>query len=276
MANESMRYETFAPPAELAPFVDCFWVLTGTPRPGDIEPEVVLPDGKTELIVHFGDPFLKLEGQAYLKQAPVLLSGQLTERILLKPSGAVGIAAARFHPAGPARFFALEFESIVDQVVDFRGHEPELADDLLSRIVAAASSTDRVAILRTTLMHLLSRESEEDVYVRQACRHIMQSGGDSTVGDIVKVIGFSERQLERKFKRQVGVGVKTLLRIARFQRFIAMANGQGGLTLADAALSCGYFDQAHFIRDFAKFSGVSPLTYLRAAHEMSDHFTKPV
>ncbi|CAN5182332.1 hypothetical protein BH10PSE6_BH10PSE6_10770 [soil metagenome] len=47
------------------------------------------------------------------------------------------------------------------------------------------------------------------------------------------------------------------------------------LTLADAAAACGYYDQSHFIRDFTKFSGMSPMKYLSSSHVMSDHLTTP-
>ena len=58
--------------------------------------------------------------------------------------------------------------------------------------------------------------------------------------DLVKLIGFSERQLQRKFKRQVGITPKILSRIMRFQKFLAMTKEANKLTLADAAAACGY------------------------------------
>jgi AraC-like DNA-binding protein len=276
-----MYYRTFPPPPALEPFVDCIWVLAGAAREGGSESEIVLPDGKTELIVHFGDDFLKAEidtatGQeAFVRQARVLMSGQLTRRILLKPVGEIGVVSARFHPAGAARFFDLPYEDIVDQVVDFAVYEKDLAATLHRDMTAAADHEHRVETMRDLLASLLIRESEEDVFVRQACRYITQSQGEYSVQDLVKLIGFSERQLERKFKKQVGITPKVLARIMRFQKFLALTQTTKELTLTDAALACGYYDQSHFIRDFTKFSGVSPLTYLTTDHALSDHFTAP-
>jgi hypothetical protein len=62
--------------------------LLGSASETPAEPEIVLPDGKTELIVHFGDDFFKFERNSktakdeYMRQARVLMSGQLTERTL--------------------------------------------------------------------------------------------------------------------------------------------------------------------------------------------------
>jgi hypothetical protein len=94
--GSELIYKTIEPCAELEPFVECFWLLAA-PRNDQEEPrnEIVLPDGKTELIVHFGDDFSKLEKTSwneskFVRQARVLMSGQLTEHIVLKPSGAIG------------------------------------------------------------------------------------------------------------------------------------------------------------------------------------------
>lgn len=274
-----MYYQTFPPPKDLEDYVDCFWVLAAPEGSGD--PEIVLPDGKTELIVHFGQHFLKSEidpatGTAtFVEQARVLMSGQLTERIWLKSSGEIGVVSVRFNPAGAARFFDLPYEDLVDRVVDFHRFEPDVSKTLHDAIGAAPSHEARVEIMRDLLVSLLRRESEEDVFVRQACRYIMKSEGEYSVQELVKLIGFSERQLERKFKKQVGISPKTLSRIMRFQRFLALTKRQSDMTLAEAAHSCGYYDQSHFIRDFTKFAGVSPLNYLTAAHVISDHFTDP-
>jgi len=270
-----MIYKTLEPSPALEPFVDCLWILAAEKGAGEAEPEIVLPDGKTELIVHFGDDFLKLEGHGFVRQARVLMSGQLTGRITLRPTGEIGVLAARFKPAGAARFFQVPYEEIVDQVVDFGDYEREVAAALHDEVARSASLDARLAVMSAFLESRLRQESQEDVFVRQACQYITTSEGEYTVQELVKLIGFSERQLERKFKRQVGITPKILSRIMRFQKFLALTKTQDLKTLADAALACGYYDQSHFIRDFTRFSGVSPMHYLSTSHAMSDHFTTP-
>ena len=270
-----MFYKTLPPPARLEPFVDCIWVLAAAKGDAEPEPEIVLPDGKTELVVHFGDAFLKLEGSSYERQARVLMSGQLTERIMLKPTGEIGVVSIRFKAAGAARFFDVPYEEIVDRVVDFADFEPAFSATIHERVARAGSHDERLAAMIAVLEERLTRESKEDIFVRQACQYIVRSEGEYSVQELVKLIGFSERQLERKFKRQVGITPKILSRLMRFQKFLAMAKEANTLTLADAATACGYYDQSHFIRDFTKFSGMSPMKYLSSSHAMSDHLTTP-
>ncbi len=271
-----MLYETLPPPAHLEPFVDCVWLLAASKGSGDPEPEIVLPDGKTELVVHFGDAFLKLEGDTYERQARVLMSGQLTERIMLKPTGEIGVVSIRFKAAGAARFFDVPYDKLVDRVVDFAEFEPAFSAAIHDRIARCESHDERLAAMIAVLEERLTQESREDIFIRQACQHIVRSEGDYSAQDLVKLIGYSERQLERKFKRQVGITPKTLSRIVRLQKFLAMTKETNTLTLADAAAACGYYDQSHFIRDFTKFSGVSPMKYLSGNRVMSDHLTTPI
>jgi AraC-like DNA-binding protein len=270
-----MLYKTQPPPAHLEPFVDCVWLLAAPRGGGDPEPEIVLPDGKTELIVHFGDAFLKLEGDTYQRQARVLMSGQLTERIMLKPTGEIGVVSIRFKAAGAARFFDVPYERLVDRVVDFAEFEPAFSVAIHDRIARCESHDERLAAMIAVLEERLMQESVEDIFIRQACQHIVRSQGDYSAQELVKLIGYSERQLERKFKKQVGIPPKTLSRIVRFQKFLAMTKEANTLTLARAAAACGYYDQSHFIKDFTKFSGVSPMKYMSGNHVMSDHLTTP-
>lgn len=271
-----MFYKSLPAPQILESFVDCIWILAAPKANEEVEPELVMPDGKTELIVHFGEAFTKLEGSSYVQQARVLMSGQLTERILLKPLGEIGVVSVRFKAAGAARFFDVPYVDIVDRVVDFSDFEPEFSTTIHKRIAQCTSHDERLSVMAKAIEERLTAESEEDIFVRQACQYITASGGEYSVQELVKLIGFSERQLERKFKKQVGLTPKTLSRIMRFQKFIAMTKEFNALTLSDASIACGYFDQSHFIRDFTKFSGVSPVTYLNTTHVMSDHFTTPL
>lgn len=270
------------PCAQLEDFVECFWILSAPASQEPVEPEIVLPDGKTELLVHFGDDILMREmnpqtkKEEFTRQARVLICGQLTKRIYLLPSGKVGVVAVRFKAAGAARFFDLPFDKIVDRVADLSLFDASLATRLAQGVKLSESVDARFKVLNDILLSRLKQESKEDIFVRQACRYIDRSEGEYSTDELVKLIGFSERQLQRKFKQQVGISPKLLSRILRFQKFIEVARTTPSLTLTEASASCGYYDQSHFIRDFTEFSGVSPLTYLSSEHAFSDHFTSPI
>lgn len=271
-----MIYKTRPPHKLLEPYVDCIWLLVSTDVRPVPEPEIVLPDGKIELIVHFGDHFEKLEsGKKFVKQARTLLSGQLTEKIFLRSTGSIGMVAVRFKPGGSSRFFRFPHDEISDQVLNFRDIAESESIQLQEQILNALTHDEQMLILENFLIGRMEKQNPKlnDSFVLQACRYIVQSGGEYTVNDLVKLTGTSERQLERRFKSEVGLSPKMLLRIARFQRFLSMS-GSGKITsLTDAALVCGYYDQAHFIRDFHAFSGVSPTAYLSQTHVISSFFT---
>jgi AraC-like DNA-binding protein len=67
-------------------------------------------------------------------------------------------------------------------------------------------------------------------------------------------LGFSERQLRRRFLASVGYGPKVLQRVLRLRRFLAGERHD----LARAALDAGYADQAHLTRECLRLTGLSP------------------
>jgi AraC-like DNA-binding protein len=73
-------------------------------------------------------------------------------------------------------------------------------------------------------------------------------------------VGLGDRQLRRRFADAVGYGPKTLARVLRFQRFLALA--QAGAPLAQLAFEAGYADQAHLTRECTRLSGLSPAALL--------------
>jgi AraC-like DNA-binding protein len=73
-------------------------------------------------------------------------------------------------------------------------------------------------------------------------------------------VGLGERQLRRRFLDGVGYGPKTLARVLRFQRLLALLTDDraGRPTLAEAAALAGYADQAHMTAECTRLAGRSP------------------
>jgi AraC-like DNA-binding protein len=65
------------------------------------------------------------------------------------------------------------------------------------------------------------------------------------------------------FRNEVGLSPKAFCRIRRFNEVLRHIERLATIDWLDVALSCGYFDQAHFNHDFRAFAGLSPSAYLR-------------
>jgi transcriptional regulator GlxA family with amidase domain len=88
------------------------------------------------------------------------------------------------------------------------------------------------------------------------------------VAEVAARLGVQARQLERRFKLRVGLSPKYFARIRRFQRVFPEVEGAGWV---EAAAACGYYDQAHLIRDFRAFAGEPPAA-LVAGDQLARHF----
>jgi AraC-like DNA-binding protein len=76
-------------------------------------------------------------------------------------------------------------------------------------------------------------------------------------------IGYSQKHFIELFKQQVGVSPKQYFKIMRFQKVIGAIESTETISWSDIALESGYYDQAHFIHDFKRFSGFTPNEYMK-------------
>jgi transcriptional regulator GlxA family with amidase domain len=102
---------------------------------------------------------------------------------------------------------------------------------------------------------------------------IVDSGGLVAVDRLASDAGISSRQLERRFLREVGLGPKMLGRIIRFQQ-VFRAVEQCNSAWAEVAIECGYYDQAHLIRDFNQFARQTPAVLFSNQSAFTEWFTR--
>jgi transcriptional regulator GlxA family with amidase domain len=91
---------------------------------------------------------------------------------------------------------------------------------------------------------------------------IMESIGNITVKELSTKLNISDRQIERKFKEQIGISPKMFSRLIRINYVFKLLRTNPELNWQDVIFLCGYYDQAHFIRDFKEISGESPNVFL--------------
>lgn len=97
--------------------------------------------------------------------------------------------------------------------------------------------------------------------VRHTSSVIAATSGAVVIGDLRVAAGVSSTHLAQRFKEIIGVTPKRLARTYRFAATVFSINPAEPIDWADLASSAGYFDQAHFCREFRAFTGLTPTRY---------------
>jgi AraC-like DNA-binding protein len=239
-----MAYREQIPHAALRPFVDRLWVRTAASAPEP--PLLILPDGCIDLLLD-------------LRGGKASAVGTMTRARAFVPRGPTSIAAVRFRPGGAVPFLRLSAHELTDRVVA----GDDLGLDWTPPVGEGADALTAVRALERALLARLGTVAPPDPLVAFAVAALFDAR-PPTVDALARRIGWTRQHLRRALRQQVGVGAKTLGRVARLQRAVDRLQ-RGAEGLAGAAAALGYFDQAHMSRDFQALAGRSPAQVRGAA-----------
>ncbi|MEV1178176.1 helix-turn-helix transcriptional regulator [Nonomuraea sp. NPDC049784] len=213
------------PGADLADRVACVWHQVSEAD----STQLVVPDACIDLI--WGPEGLFVAGPDTGPMPTPMASGDTF----------VGI---RFKPGAAGDFFGVPLQELRDQRVPL--------SDLPALRIPHADPTRRLDAMRVAVRGRLAQGASVDP-ASSAMAGALRNG--RTVGEVAWDLGLSERQLHRRSLTSFGYAPKTLQRIVRFQRALALA--RVGVPLAEVAVTAGYADQAHLSHDVKRLSGVS-------------------
>lgn len=265
-----MKYSESEPRGCAALVVKSYWELSYDRDEMSGEPEPVLPDGCVEIIFDFCDRFVTYHANDFTTVQPrSIVAGQLSSRLLIGPSGNTDIFGVRLRPEAGFALLGISMAEIRDQIVDLRNIFGSREGELFEKLAASADFNARIMIFEDFLT--ACGELRVNVEMRSCISAQRSASGSMSIGDCAAYLNWSERRLERAFNEQIGLSPKLFARIIRFQTFLD-AIGSSDSTLLDGALTAGYYDQAHMIKDFRNFAGVTPTEYFGRDLMFSGHF----
>ncbi|WP_022884174.1 helix-turn-helix domain-containing protein [Glaciibacter superstes] len=257
-------YRHREPTGRLRRYVESIWYANGL---SDFGSERIAPTGSTVLGIVLGDPIVQTPrngaGESYEAERGFVI-GPHDEPIVNAPSGvtrcfgivttAIGAKAALGFVPAPLRgrvvaasvwpAFETARASLVGSI------DVERAIDWIDNRLRVDLNESEPALDRCEL----------------ALTTLKENPATSTV-DIAATLGISHGHLDREFGRVVGIGPRTLGRILRLRRLVESIDVFGTVTWTGLAAELGWFDQAHLIRDFKRFTGVTPTEYLSAQRQ---------
>jgi AraC-like DNA-binding protein len=168
----------------------------------------------------------------------------------------------RLTPLGARALFGLPMHELSNRVVELDDLLGRGADELIERMWEAPSWDRRFAILDDALAFRADRAPRPESELVWAWGRMRSSAGRARVSGLADELGWSHRRLIARFREGIGLAPKTLGRVLRFERVSRLLQQVEEPRLAEVALDCGYYDQAHLNRDFRQFAGTSPGQYL--------------
>ncbi len=148
-----------------------------------------------------------------------------------------------------------------------------LDNTLRDRLREVTSPIERLKMLETWLVANLAPRVEQTRFsvhpaVDFALRQFSWSSTVTSVAEVARNTGWSERYFSQIFREQVGFGPKVWCRIQRFQRALRQLRAGAEIPLATLAVNCAFYDQAHFANEFRSFSGIDVTTYAAMRHQL--------
>lgn len=253
-----MRYREITPHAVLQDDVRCFWILEQD-HP-DASTQDVTPDGCVELIFNFGAPYVPLRQKSSAPLPVASIVGFQEKTLTFAVRGTVRIVAARLFPWAAVGLLDIGGDRLANIVTGAMADWDGVTKDL-DTLVAAGDYDGAAARLEQVLIERsLATRYDRDI-VQAAAKMLHSTQGRYRIEELAEACRLSVRQLERGFKSVLGTTPKAFARTVRFETAERRLWWDPRADLASVAADCGYFDQAHFTKDFKTFAGKTPSEY---------------
>jgi AraC-like DNA-binding protein len=244
--------------------------------PGSSTPRHVsraLPRGAATVIIGLGDTtdvgFYSSDGRTALTVPPAFIVGAGVSSHVIRMESAQTVMTVHFRPAGALPFVGHplgELENTWIGLEDLWGRDAEV---LCERLFATTSAGRRVAMLEA---FLLDRMRRVDLRLNPGVASVVESAEREPsmhVAQVAGAVGLPRKRFNAVFRSEVGLTPKAYFRVRRLQ---AALRGLGASRPgAEIAADLGYFDQAHFVREFRSFTGMTPTQYLQRRSRMPGH-----
>jgi AraC-like DNA-binding protein len=215
-----------------------------------------LPGGRVVLVISFG-PSMDVDGRRFTS----FTGGLYDAPALTEHDGESHGVQAYLTPLGARRLFGLPMGELTGQVVELEDLIGAEAGELAERLYEAPGWPARLDLLERWIARRAIGPAPVPVELEHAWRRLIETGGSVPVGTLAAELGWSRRHLAARFRDEVGLPPKAVARLLRFERAAARLRAPGPPDLGRLALDCGYYDQAHFNRDFRAFAGSTPTEY---------------
>jgi AraC-like DNA-binding protein len=249
--RQRFRHERYHPSPDLDPYVEHYWVVEWDLLGQQPQRAETLPHPSVHMIFE-RNGLSRIRGPARAKFSRLV-------------EGKGGVFAAKFTPGGFYPFVRVPIARFSDKTVPLHEVFGAEGDNLDRAVIAESTDLSRIRLIEDFLRARQPQLDENVPLITEMVYAMAKDRAILKVEDLVDRYCMNKRTLQRLFARYVGVSPKWVIQRYRLLEAAEQLAASTVLNQADLALSLGYSDQAHFVRDFRALVGVSPAAYAEEA-----------
>ncbi|MEO8067883.1 MAG: helix-turn-helix domain-containing protein [Flavobacteriales bacterium] len=240
--------------------------------PMPLPPEQLAPDSYIKLALILEGTPLYFDGTGALMDWHDGFCGHVppSKGIITYSEGPVRCVMVNFYPSGFHQLFGLPVDRFTGRMVPPREVLGRRIETLYAELRATKEPSDLFPVIEQCLLELLADWPTPPPTAMQLVeQRIRESKGTLATKDLAALVGLSERQLQRKALTELGLSLKAFSSVVRFNHVYSHMQRTRKLDL-DVALACGFFDEAHMMKEMKRYLGKTPKRFVGMVRPMVD------
>jgi AraC-like DNA-binding protein len=253
-----LHYHQCAPEHPLLQkYVECVYWLTSS----ESGSYFCIPNCKISLSFILKGKVHYLNQNGLLAQIPsCAIFGMVQEPVEVCVSSRLQEISIVFKPHGLHHFIGEPVDNLLGiDLMSLSTTGPQF-EALYNQLGKNRDTDQQLKLIETFLLYKLI-EIQADSRIDKAIQQILQPDEVISIQAISEQLGITTRRLHSLFEQKVGISPKLCSQLIRFYTSLKYERNGSDESFARHAQALGYHDQAHFIRDFKRFTGTTPLKY---------------
>jgi AraC-like DNA-binding protein len=260
------------PSKELQPFIKHYLFLESEGK--TVKKLRLFSDGNMGIVFSFGSNLItRNKNHELVEDLPnSFLYGQISQFRDLYLEGEAVLIVVVFQPSGINQLIGISADELLDKIIrteDFFGLQGlEIQEKLAEKV----DYQSKLELLNTFFRELMAKKITSNQWlIHASLDFIVKNKGNISVNQLVQYTGYTERHLERKFIETIGLSPKKFSNIIKLHSFLKYLKEEPK-NLTTIAYEAGYADQSHLIKEFKKYTGITPTEYVSKASKLAINF----
>lgn len=253
------------PSPELRPYIKHYlFINSGGPIARALR---IFADGNTGIVFCLNSTILSTDQQVLPR---TFVYGQITDYKTLSTNKSISLAIVVFHPFGMHSLLGINANLLKGMLADSQDIFGAGTNELQERLEQSDSMEAMAHLVDHFFKRKIVMQSPLHAMVSCTTHWMLRRNGIFTAAELMGHTGWQQRSLERAFNDAVGLSPKKLGGIIRLHHYLGGVRdlkAKGKLTAL--AYDAGYYDQAHLIREFRRFTGLTPGSYTRIENHLA-------